>query len=1153
MPTSYQYFKEEARDWFLLNVPVSKRILDVGPGVGTYSDLLRKHGYKIDAIEIWAPYIAKFQLAEKYDQVFNGNIVDFDFSNYDFIILGDVLEHLSYQQATALIQKIKNTGKECLVAVPYLMPQDEHEGNPFEKHAQSDLTREVMVDRYPDLQLLFFNSSYGYYHLLTKRVTRAYVLYATESYADTVQGCVHSINAVSNIPVFVYMLNSNTQIGGATTINWKCSAKDIPQKKFVDRSDPDLYRIMIERPAIVIDVLTKYADTVAYVDADSVATKLVDKIFDMYHINSLFPYFVEGIYDFLQDGYRGAVETVEDLPNSLEYHACQLFDVDQTVRLTRHYRQTGYFVAGIKTIPFLQEWYWMCQHPFILQNPVKYATFHEETILNVLLWKKDVTVGLPYIYVNATFDNFDKVKDYPENSHISEWVKTPKKENLLFYHGEKDMIKMVTMAESKKNKMRVLYIAPHLSTGGMPAFLLKRLESLLPTEKIHAGIIEFSNYSDEYTVQKDKIYSLGIDVWSIGADKLAVIDVIKKFNPDIIHIDEMIEGFDSFNQVPIEVMNFIYSSGRKWRVIETCHNIVFNPDIQKFYHPDAYAFCTPYHLETFVNMPSRKDVILFPIDNKVPNKKQRDGAKAKLGFDKKKKHVINIGLWTPGKNQKEGLEIARKYPDMHFHFVGNQAVNFKDYWEPLMKDIPENVTVWGERNDIDTFLDAADIFMFNSTFECNPIVLREAISHGLPIVAHDLPQYLGMFDDHIHPMDVDFNSLRNPQILPGTNTSKDFAGKHLKLYMEVMNDKITEQVVEVKIINHYVDGPYLEIIGNSPNAFVVTFYDEKREVQYRNVIKANHWVKLNRKYFTRWRVIVEEERGDTLVVIYDSTLNLKGKRVYISFESSSLGDTIAWMPYVLEFKKKHDCHVIVSTFKNFLFEKMYPELEFITPGNSVDNLFAMYRIGWFYDSNREPQLPNTIPLQQAATNILGLEYHEQLPRIAFEKKERKSKFKFVTIATNSTAGCKFWVKEEWQKLVDELNNRGYKVVNISKERNDLNGVFQIQDSSLESVMDLISHCEFFIGLSSGLSWLAWAMQKPVVMISNFTQEDHEFKCIRITNKSVCHGCWNNPEYTFDKADWNWCPVHKGTPRQFECHTSIKASEVLSELERNSLL
>jgi autotransporter strand-loop-strand O-heptosyltransferase len=99
-------------------------------------------------------------------------------------------------------------------------------------------------------------------------------------------------------------------------------------------------------------------------------------------------------------------------------------------------------------------------------------------------------------------------------------------------------------------------------------------------------------------------------------------------------------------------------------------------------------------------------------------------------------------------------------------------------------------------------------------------------------------------------------------------------------------------------------------------------------------------------------------------------------------------------------------------------------------------------------------------------------------------------------------------------------------------------------------MNVIHHSEFFIGLSSGLSWLSWGMGKKVVMISNFTTSDHEFNldCIRITNPLVCNGCWNKPEFKFDKGDWNWCPVHKGTDRQFECHKSITSQMVIDKIQ-----
>jgi autotransporter strand-loop-strand O-heptosyltransferase len=232
-----------------------------------------------------------------------------------------------------------------------------------------------------------------------------------------------------------------------------------------------------------------------------------------------------------------------------------------------------------------------------------------------------------------------------------------------------------------------------------------------------------------------------------------------------------------------------------------------------------------------------------------------------------------------------------------------------------------------------------------------------------------------------------------------------------------------------------------------------------------------------------------------------------------------------------------------------LFENVYPELEFIKPGQPCHGIYAQYSIGWFFNQNLEPEIPNTIPLQKAATNILGLEYNEIKPRIYHDSGPRPFEGKYVTIATNSTSGLKFWTKKGWQELINYLTNQGYMVFNVSKEKNPFENAIQITDNSIEYTMRVIYHSEFFIGLSSGLSWLAWALGKKVVMISNFTEENHEFTtdCIRIVNKSVCNSCWNKKEFKFDRGDWNWCPEHKGTPRQFECHTSITSKMVIDRL------
>jgi autotransporter strand-loop-strand O-heptosyltransferase len=433
--------------------------------------------------------------------------------------------------------------------------------------------------------------------------------------------------------------------------------------------------------------------------------------------------------------------------------------------------------------------------------------------------------------------------------------------------------------------------------------------------------------------------------------------------------------------------------------------------------------------------------------------------------------------------------------------------------------------------------------MFNSVWECNPLVLREAISYGLPIIARNLPQYGDMFTPYLQPIDTDLHIITPNYTVPVDNDSANFGACHMDLYNGLHNSPIMKQPKKkVNVIQHFIEQPFLEILGDSNSLFEVSFFDENDKCIYNTNIKSNSWVRLNRTWFTKWSTKVWQD-GE---LIYTNTLNLKDRRVYIAFDSASLGDSIAWIPYCLEFKKKHDCHVIVSTFKNFLFKDVYPELEFIEPGNEVPNIYAQYKIGWFYNPDKEPAIPNTVNLQECAANILGIDYQEIIPRINYHPRN-KFDGKIVTIATNSTAGCKFWTREGWQEVVTHLVNNGYRVVNVSKEKNPFEGAEQIEDTSMQNTMDYINSSEFFIGLSSGLSWLAWAMGKQVVMISNFTNEDHEFSCIRINNKDVCHGCWNNPNFVFDKGDWNWCPIHKRTDRQFECQLSIKATDVINKL------
>ena len=345
----------------------------------------------------------------------------------------------------------------------------------------------------------------------------------------------------------------------------------------------------------------------------------------------------------------------------------------------------------------------------------------------------------------------------------------------------------------------------------------------------------------------------------------------------------------------------------------------------------------------------------------------------------------------------------------------------------------------------------------------------------------------------------------------------------------------------------HVNGLYFELIDDEGKnrEYDITVIDKSYNVGiYETKIKPKSWIRLNRKYLSDLAIILTYQgRVVKQINLLDE---LKGKRVFIVFESKSLGDSIAWIPYCLEFQEKYQCHVIASSFKNELFEAVYPELEFVGRGVVVHNIIAQVELGWFWDKDKEPVNPVTIPLQQAASNVLALPFREIQPRIAF-KPEKPMIGKYICVSTRSTSQCKHWYY--WPELISQLKSWGYRVFELSQEADDY-GAETLTDKSLTNVMNYLHHAELFIGLSSGISWLNWGIGKKTIMISNFTKSDHEFQsnCIRITNENVCHGCWNNPMFKFNKGDWMWCPEHENSPRHFECHKAISLNDVLEKIK-----
>jgi FkbM family methyltransferase len=97
---------------------------------------------------------------------------------------------------------------------------------------------------------------------------------------------------------------------------------------------------------------------------------------------------------------------------------------------------------------------------------------------------------------------------------------------------------------------------------------------------------------------------------------------------------------------------------------------------------------------------------------------------------------------------------------------------------------------------------------------------------------------------------------------------------------------------------------------------------------------------------------------------------------------------------------------------------------------------------------------------------------------------------------------------------------------------------------------LLRHADFFIGLSSGLAWLAWSCRIPVILISGFSLPICEFHTpYRVYSTHGCAGCWDEIAVNFDHRDFFWCPHHKGTERQYECTRLITGKQVIGHIDR----
>lgn len=168
MPTSLANGKEWTAKIFrsIAHYSEIKRVLDIGPGQGTYTYMKQQGQYWI-GVEAWAPYVEKFNLKTKYDEIViaDARYVDYGkFGRFDVTFLGDVLEHMEKKDSIDLVENISFHSRFMILSLPIVkFPQDAVDGNFFEIHVKDDWSHEEVMDSFSNIWLHKVDGPIGVY------------------------------------------------------------------------------------------------------------------------------------------------------------------------------------------------------------------------------------------------------------------------------------------------------------------------------------------------------------------------------------------------------------------------------------------------------------------------------------------------------------------------------------------------------------------------------------------------------------------------------------------------------------------------------------------------------------------------------------------------------------------------------------------------------------------------------------------------------------------------------------------------------------------------------------------------------------------------------------------------------------------------------
>ena len=420
--------------------------------------------------------------------------------------------------------------------------------------------------------------------------------------------------------------------------------------------------------------------------------------------------------------------------------------------------------------------------------------------------------------------------------------------------------------------MKIAYITPNLSTGGMPEYVRRSIE-LIDREKNEVLLIEMRTETVLDAIRKRVLDLSGITLFSADKSPVRAIEKIQDFSPDIIHFTEPAEQV-----IAPDYLYLLYHDQRTWKIFETCHDSSY-PVQSKQFLPDKFLLVSPFQVEMMQELGVPSELIQYDVPP-MKNVGDVDLLKKKMGLDPAKKHIFQFGIFSPRKNQKETVEIASLMLNelVQFHFVGNTADSYSYYWKPILENLPKNCKFWGEHKDVQQFYAVADLVIFPSIEliddkETNPLVIKETIKYGIPLLLKDTPVYVGMYPENDKVSHMKNGSVQNA-----------------KKISQILN--LNQQIDMIKIIFHKEDNKlevysedaigqvWISVKDIDSEATIYSFqanYESPKSIWWCKPIPIEYYDFFNEPTFTGF--LVEIYSNDKQTLLDKATLSLKESQV----------------------------------------------------------------------------------------------------------------------------------------------------------------------------------------------------------------------------------------------------------------------------------